>query len=648
MNGPAPSHVLQVPWRDSLRTRLMLWFGTLVAGLLLVGFGLAFFVVQRQMSFEAEARTRFEVRQAADRLEAAMGSVRITGEGLVGLFNKLRLERDDVIVALRTLLEADASAVGGLVALEPHVLADGEPMAYYVGVAKRGGRDLDLMRADYDTHAQAWYQRTLAAPAPWWSEPYFNETAGGLWMVTLNLPLRNDAGTAIGMVSLDVPVRRLSELLDNLRQVPGQRPTLIAPDGTLAVHPDPGIALKYTLAEYIEAENRGDLRPIEAARARGERIELTHVVPATGERRFSVLTPIGSSRWTLQLALSHNIVLAKLRQQARWLVAGGLLVTALLTMLVRRLARRITVPLSELTGSAGHFAIGEFDWPVPHDTRGDEVGVMARALERARDSIRYQLDQIATLASERQKLESELDIARDIQRAMLPPNRRYEGLGLRAEVHAALEPAKAVGGDFYNHFDRGDGRLWFLIGDVSDKGVPAALFMARTTTVLEVAAQLAGSPELALAEAARHLVDGNDTCMFATVLCGHIDLGNGELRLASAGHDAPVLLRADGQRELLAFAGGGPLGFEADGEFPLWTGRLGVGDTLVLSTDGVTEAFDPDNQPFGEARLLETLDPQRDARTQAEALVAAAHAFAGLAPQSDDITVLTLKLERRG
>ncbi|WP_146907150.1 SpoIIE family protein phosphatase [Arenimonas daejeonensis] len=619
-----------------------------MAGLLLTGFGLAYFVVQRQMSFEAEARTRFEVRQAAERLEAAMGSVRITGEGLVGLFNDLGLEREGLVQALRTLLEADANAVGGLVALEPYVLADSKPMAYYVGVAKRGGRDLDLMAEDYDAHAQPRYQRTLAASAPWWSEPYFNETAGGVWMVTLNLPLRNDAGTAIGMVSLDVPVRRLSELLDNLRQVPGQRATLIAPEGTLAVHPDPGMALKYTLAEYIEAEGRGDLRPIEAARARGERIELTHVVPANGERRFSVLAPIGGSGWTLQLALSHNIVLGELRRQALWLALGGLLATLVVAVLVQRLARRITVPLSELTGSAGHFAIGEFDWPVPHDTRGDEVGVMARAPERARDSIRFQLDEIATLASERQKLESELDIARDIQRAMLPPDRSYDGLGLRAAVHATLEPAKAVGGDFYNHFDQGDGRLWFLIGDVSDKGVPAALFMARTMTVLEAAAQWAGSPELALAEAARHLVDGNDTCMFATVLCGRVDLGNGNLWLASAGHDPPVLLRADGRRELLAFAGGGPLGFEAEGEFPLWTGRLAVGDTLVLYTDGVTEAFDPDNQPFGEQRLLETLDPRRDARTQAEALVAAAHAFAGTAPQSDDITVLTLRLERRG
>ncbi|TNJ35712.1 SpoIIE family protein phosphatase [Arenimonas terrae] len=646
MNQSVPPTELVVPWRDSLRTRLMLWFGTLVTALLIAGFGVAYVVAQQRIVGEAEVRTRFEARQASERLAAAMGSVRITGEGLVGLFNGLGLQRDGLVQALNAMLEADASAVGGLVALEPGVLDDGQAMAYYAGVERRGSVDRDLVAEGYDAHAQEWYRRTLAATHPWWSEPYFNETAGGVWMVTLNLPLRDGQGKTVGMVSLDVPVRRLSELLDSMRQVAGQRPALMTPGGTLAVHPDPGIALNHTFASLMRESGRVDLAPVEAARLAGTPLELTHTLP-TGETRFSVLTPVVDTGWTLQLSLSHEVILQDLRQLGRWLAVGAGLATVVLAVLVRRLARRITVPLSELTSSAGHFAAGEFEWPVPHDTRGDEVGVMARALERARDSIRGQLAEIAGMARDRQKLESELDIAREIQQAMLPPGRSYDGLGLRADVHAMLQPAKAVGGDFYNHFDQGDGRLWFLIGDVSDKGIPAALFMARTMTVLEVAAQMAGTPALALSEAARHLVEGNDTCMFATVLCGHIDLGNGQFVLASAGHDPPVRLGADGSRSLLRFEGGGPLGFEADGMFSEWSGRLGVGDTLLLYTDGVTEAFDPDDQAFGEQRLLDALVPGHSARQQCEALVAAAHAFAGRAPQSDDITVLALKLVRR-
>lgn len=638
---------LQVPWRHSLRTRLMAWFGTLLAGVLLGGFAVAYGFAQRQLVLDAEARTRFEARQAAERLEAAMESVRITADGVIGLFHRLGLQQAGLVGTMEALVAADGSAVGGLVAIEPGVLADGQPLAYYAGNHAFGVPDRDMLADGYDVRAQPWYQRTLAAPGPWWSDPYFNETAGGQWMVTLNVPLRDEAGErALGMVSLDVPVRRLGELLDPVRRIPGQSAALFSPGGTITVHAQPGIALQRTLADYIATEGRADLAPLEAARAAREPLEMTHEVPATGERKFSVFAPVGDSGWGLQLVMTHRAILADLQRQALWLALAALVAVAVVSWLVRRLARRITVPLSELTGSAGHFAIGEFDWPVPHDERGDEVGVMARALERARDSIRFQLDEIASMASERQKLESELGIARDIQQAMLPPGRTVIAEGVAIEAYAVLKPAKAVGGDFYSFFDQGDGRLWFVVGDVSDKGVPAALFMARTITVLGVAAQLGGSPERALAEASRHLVEGNDTCMFATVLVGCLDPGSGELWLANAGHEHPALLHPDGRPEWLEVPGGRPLGFEASDDYALWRGRLGDGETLLLYTDGVSEAFDRDDRAFGEERLLAALDPGLGAEAQCESLLAAVQAFAGEAPQSDDITILALRRRR--
>jgi sigma-B regulation protein RsbU (phosphoserine phosphatase) len=631
-----------VHWRASLRTQLMLWFGTLLAALILLGFAAAYYVAQRQLVVEGQARTRFEARQAGERLEAAMESVRITADGLAKLYPRLGLEREGLVRALDAMLEADASAVGGLVAMEPGVLGDAQPLAYYVGVDSRGAADRDLLADGYDVRSQAWYQRTLAEREPWWSTPYFNETAGGTWMVTLNHPVMAGDGRVIGMVNLDVPVRRLSELLDSLRAVPGQRPSLIAPDGTLVVHPDPGVALHHTLRSYIAQSGRTDLAPLEAAHAAQQPFEMMHTVPETDERRFSVLTPIGESGWSLHLALAEEALLTDLQHRVAWLTAAGLLMALVFAGLVRRLARRITVPLSELTGSAGHFALGEYDWPVPHDTRGDEVGVMARALERARDSIRFQMGEIADMAGERQKLESELDIARDIQLAMLPGGRVLQAGAASVEAWAVLQPAKAVGGDFYNFFEQDGGVLWFVIGDVSDKGVPAALFMARTMTVLEVAATLGGSPDRALAEAARHLVEGNDTCMFATALCGKLDLATGALVMANAGHEAPLRISADGQVAMLPVVPAAPLGFEVAEAYPCWQGQLAPGDTLLMYTDGVSEAFDVENQAFGEARLQAALAPGRDARAQCEALVDAVHTFAGAAPQSDDITVLAL------
>ncbi len=319
-----------------------------------------------------------------------------------------------------------------------------------------------------------------------------------------------------------------------------------------------------------------------------------------------------------------------------------LLVALLAALAVLRLSRRITVPLTELTTSAGHFANGEFDWPVPHDTRGDEVGVMARALERARDSIRQQLDEIGRYATEKQKLQSELDIARSIQRSMLPHDRDFEGGRLRYRLQARLEPAKAVGGDFHGHFRQGDGRLWFVVGDVSDKGVPAALFMARALTVLEVATAAGRSPDQVLADAARHLSEGNDACMFATVLCGLLDTATGDLAIASAGHDAPLLRHADGRIDTIPLESGPALGFGPDTAFEVWRGRLQPGDLLFAYTDGVTEAFDRDDAAFGEERLHDSLRASDGAADACDGLLVAVHLFASGAAQSDDITVFAI------
>ena len=167
--------------------------------------------------------------------------------------------------------------------------------------------------------------------------------------------------------------------------------------------------------------------------------------------------------------------------------------------------------------------------------------------------------------------------------------------------------------------------------------------MARTVTILEVAANASAAPDKVLAEASRRLVEGNDTCMFATVLCGHINVRSGACTLASAGHDAPLLLHSDGRVEMLELQPGPPLGFEVSSEFPLWHGRLEPGASLMAYTDGVTEAFNPDNEPYGSERLLAVVRSSHGALHNCRLLVAEVHGFAGTAPQSDDITVLAIR-----
>ena len=640
--APALAADARVPWHASLRTRLMLWVGLLLALLLLAGFATAFFAARERVLADAEARTRYEARLAADRLDATMRSVQVSGEAMIELGNRLSLSRADMLEAMEAMLDANPATVGGLVALEPGVLADRAPLAQYVGIAARGVPDRNLLADGYDLAGRDWYQRTLQATSPWWSEPYFSETAGGRYMTTLNLPLRDRAARRIGMVSLDVPVQALSSSLEPLRAVAGQRTALFAPAGTVAVHPERGVAFAHTLAGYIARAGRADLAPMDAARLQHRALQFTHADARDGTVRHSVLQPVGESGWMLQVSMDRQTMLAGLDSAMRMLALIGALVALLATLAVLRLARRITVPLTELTTSAGHFANGEFDWPVPHDARGDEVGVMARALERARDSIRLQLDEIGRYAAEKQKLQSELDIAHGIQMSMLPQDRDIAAGDLRYRLQARLEPAKAVGGDFHGHFGQDGGRLWFVVGDVSDKGVPAALFMARTLTVLEVATAAGTSPDRVLADAARHLSAANEACMFATVLCGLLDLATGELAIASAGHDAPLLRHADGRIEAIALESGPALGFGAVDGFEVWQGRLRPGDLLFAWTDGVTEAFDDAWQAFGEARMQAALGEAADAADACDGMLRAVHGFAAGAPQSDDITVFAI------
>ncbi|WP_170288380.1 SpoIIE family protein phosphatase [Marilutibacter maris] len=631
----------QVHWRHSLRTRIALWSGLVsVTVVVLMTAAMAGYTHWR-IDQEARLTTLANGQQMAEHLDTMMDTVAVTAGALSALATDASLDPRDLTETLRALVEATPGCAGGLLALE----AGGGHDAYtrYVSLDRP---DRDFIADGYDYRSRAWFQRTLSEREGWWSEPYLNESAGGVWMVTYNAPLRRQGrnGATRGMVSLDLPLTALTDPLQTLAHLPGWQVWLVAPEGTVAMGPDiPADAGQRALDVHVADAGRGDLMPLATAAGEHRHLFLSHTDRLRGEDLLSVIDPVGDSGWSVLVSQSHALVEARLNQTLVLLAAGGMVLALLCTLLVGRLARRIAHPVRRLSDAAARLADGDYTTAVPDLHRGDEVGVMARTLEHARSSIQRQLLEIEEMGAARQKLESELSIARDIQLAMLPPGRVIDRADHHLEAYAQLEPAKAVGGDFYSFVELGNNDLWFAIGDVSDKGVPAALFMARTTTVLEAAARGGGDPSQVLAAASRRLVEGNDTCMFATVLCGRINVRSGDCVLASAGHDPPVCLHPDGRIETLPVETGGPLGFEPAAAFPLWRGRLEPGMTLLAYTDGVTEAFDAGNVAFGMEGLIASVRAHRDARGQCERLIAEVHAFAQPAAQ-DDITVLAIRL----
>jgi sigma-B regulation protein RsbU (phosphoserine phosphatase) len=259
---------------------------------------------------------------------------------------------------------------------------------------------------------------------------------------------------------------------------------------------------------------------------------------------------------------------------------------------------------------------------------------------------RHQKELAAAHEQLRAAHEKEMRIAHDIQMAMLPKGAGGADSFGRFEIAAILKPARSVGGDLYNYFASGPDTLCFAVGDVSDKGVPAALFMVKTNTLLRTAAGEAPVLECLLEGVNRELSRDNDACMFVTLIVGVLDVRTGDVALANAGHNPPLLRSADGTCAFLEFESGPALGFDASAEFPVWRSRLNPGETLLLYTDGVTEAFDDADQMFSDERLLDVAGRLGDATASVttQGLLDAVEAFAGQRGQSDDITVVALQV----
>ena len=239
-------------------------------------------------------------------------------------------------------------------------------------------------------------------------------------------------------------------------------------------------------------------------------------------------------------------------------------------------------------------------------------------------------------------IQKELDVASSMQQSILPTQfphtEQYETFG-------SMEPARNVGGDFFDVVRLGNGLVGLAVADVSDKGVPAALFMMSSRTLLKGTALGLGQPGAVLREVNDLLVQDNTTAMFVTLLYAVYDPDSGNFTYANGGHNPPLLVRPDGSSEYLQTTGGIALGVAPGTSYDERTTALGAGDMVIMYTDGVTEAMNAENEEFGEERLQEVFaqSPPADPQSAARAVFDAVHAFAGGVKQSDAITCLVLR-----
>jgi phosphoserine phosphatase RsbU/P len=251
----------------------------------------------------------------------------------------------------------------------------------------------------------------------------------------------------------------------------------------------------------------------------------------------------------------------------------------------------------------------------------------------------------AIIRGHKERMEEELRVGHDLQLSMVP--RTFPAFPKRDDVsvHATLRPARELGGDFYDFFFVDADHLFFCVGDVSDKGVPAALFMAAAKTLIRARSADDPSPASLVTYVNAELARDNDACMFVTLFAGRLDTGSGDLVYTNAGHDPPFVRGADGALQRLEERHGPVAGAAPSVAYSESRRRLAPGDVLVAFTDGVTEASDAGARLFSEERAAEAIRSAGvvSAAAVVERLGAAVEAFAGRSAQADDITILALQ-----
>jgi serine phosphatase RsbU (regulator of sigma subunit) len=367
----------------------------------------------------------------------------------------------------------------------------------------------------------------------------------------------------------------------------------------------------------------------------------------TGESMWDISAPVyakGRHWGTLRVGFSMaetEKTTRELRNKIIFLMSTLLFICILIIWFI---TEGMMKSLGRLHDGVKRIAKGDLSFRLNVKAR-DEIGSLAGAFDKMSEDLAKYLKQLAETISAKERIHRELEIATEIQNSMLP--RIFPAFPERKEfdIRAIMEPSKEIGGDMYDFFFVHKDKLYFLISDVSGKGIPAALYMVITKTLLKNQALQGLSADKILANVNNILFPDNEKCMFATAFCGIFDIYTGEIEFSNAGHASPIIIRAEGICETLNIIPNCPLGICPNIIYVLKKTSLRPGDTLFMYTDGVTEAMNSSAQLFGDERLVGLLTGMKDEKAPSiiEKMRAEIYNFVLDTPQSDDITMMVLK-----
>ena len=331
-------------------------------------------------------------------------------------------------------------------------------------------------------------------------------------------------------------------------------------------------------------------------------------------------------------------------QQTTLIMVLVILVLGTISALI--LAGRIVKPVERMTRRIGEIGDNDLAFEM-EDTyhTNDEIEVLAEAFAKLSKRTLDYIAQITRITAEKERISAELELATRIQADMLP--NIFPAFPEREEfdIYASMTPAKEVGGDFYDFFLIDDDHLGLVMADVSGKGVPAALFMMMSKILVSNYAMMGGSPAQILQQVNAQICKNNDEEMFVTVWFGVLEISTGKVIAANAGHEYPMVKKADGSYEIFKDKHGFVVGGMDGIRYKEYEFTLEKGGALFLYTDGVAEATNANNELFGTERMLTALNaaPDADPKTLLSNMKRAVDEFVGEAPQFDDLTMLSVK-----
>lgn len=605
----------------------------------------------RRIVFDVAAeRTAAVADGVKEELQGLMRSIETSVQlTAVRLADAGRLAPAEVESLPGQILASNGRIFGSTVAFEPDFGPIGhERYAPYLNRKGDAVFRVDLAAPEHSYWNKDWYRRPLAQGGPVWTEPYFDEGAGNIQMVTYAVPFFSGGSGArkpAGVVTADLALGFLKRVAESNQIGRNGFIIVFSGSGRIITHPETKHILKESLASLSTKYGQPGFARVQGEVAAGGSGSLRFDAVGSRAAVYACYQPIRVGGWGVLVGFDEEEFLAPVTSAGRVALGSALAALAALAAIIVFLSRRITRPLVQLADTAGAIARGELDVAIDPPRSRDEIGQLAGAFTRMRDDLRRYVAELAATVAARQKIESELAIALQIQRAMLPAARCTLAGGRPVEISAHLQPAKTVGGDLYTYFQPAPSRLCFAVGDVSDKGVPAALFMARTITLLKTAGREAVGPAEVLRRVNAELYPENDECMFVTLFFGVLDLETGELVFANAGHEPPLRLAPDGTVQVLELPAGPALGLQRDVALPVNRVRLVSGETLLLYTDGVTDAADPAGRIFAREGLLRAVaGAGPDANGYTQTVRQHVQTFVAGAAQADDITIFALRM----